>query len=198
MLHLAENDPELGAWLSYQADNGSGFVRAFVNAAQLADHGQYHLLQPAIRFLRARYPEPDTSIRTLTRDDYKVVFNEQDETGSLDATFTRFNALIFGNELPQMKIRYATSIHSLREPGLPIGLLATPNDPVEHPMFGQYVLDVPHIFISEKLRRVAPVDEWVLLHEMCHYKVPNHRPDFVAEVKRALEAINWQVLLGGY
>lgn len=197
MLYQASNDPELGAWLSHQPENGTPYTRALAEAAKLASPGEYYSLQPAIRYLRASSPEPENSIKTLIRDDYKVVFNEfKEEPDSLDVAFCRFNASIFQNGLPEMKIRYATSIQSLREPGWPIGLLALPRDPVKFRVPGHYELDLPHIFLSERLRGVAPVDEWVLLHEMCHHKVANHSAEFVAEVERALKAINWRVLIG--
>jgi predicted SprT family Zn-dependent metalloprotease len=46
-------------------------------------------------------------------------------------------------------------------------------------MPGQFKIDIPHIFITEKLRGVSPVDELVLLHEMCHYKVHHHGREFI-------------------
>jgi hypothetical protein len=56
----------------------------------------------------------------------------------------------------------------------------------------------PHIFLAEKVKGVSPLDEWGLLHEMCHFKVPNHGTEFIEELKRALDKSNWSVLLGGY
>jgi hypothetical protein len=199
VLYQSSNDPELGAWLNYQAENGTPYTRALAEAAKLASPGEYYSLQPAIQSLRAYSPEPASSIKTLIRDHYKVVFNEfKEEPDDLDVAFVRFNASIFQNELPETKIRYATSIESQRELLWPIGLLALPNDPVQFRVPGQHELDIPHIFLSEKLRRLAPVDEWVLLHEMCHYRVPNHGAEFVTEIERALKAINWRVLIGGF
>jgi hypothetical protein len=131
-------------------------------------------------------------------DAYKVVFNERKELDNLEAAFTRFNASVFDNTFPETRICYATSIVSQQEPGCPIGLFAKPDDPVKCRILGQFSLDVPHIFISEKLRGVAPVDQWVLLHEMIHWKVPNHGPEFIAHVKQALDATEWSTLIGGF
>jgi hypothetical protein len=76
--------------------------------------------------------------------------------------------------------------------------LALPDDPVTHLLPGQLRLNVPHIFVSEKLRGVSPIDEWVLLHEMCHFKVRHHGLEFIEELKHALDSIGWSVLLGGF
>lgn len=198
MLYTAENDPELGAWIRFKTDGKDPFIARLVEAARFASPGEYTALQPVLRRFRASNPEPDSSFRTLIADAYKVVFNDQKEVDHLDVAFTRFNASVFDNTFPETRIRYASSIVSQREPGWPIGLFATPDDPMTYLAPGQFRLDVPHIFISEKLRGVAPVDEWVLLHEMCHYKVPNHGSDFIAEAKKALDATGWRSLLGGY
>jgi Protein of unknown function DUF45 len=198
LLYTAETEPELGTWLRYNADSESPFVRALVEVAKLASPGEYTVLQSALRCFRASNPEPDSPFRTLATDAYKVVFNDHKELDRLDVAFTRFNASVFGNTFPSTRIRYASSIVSQQAPGWPIGLFATPDDPVTYRLPGQFRLDVPHIFISDKLRGIAPVDEWVLLHEMCHYKVPNHGPDFIAEIKRALDATDWRTLIGGF
>ena len=198
MLYTAENDPELGTWLRHNADSKSPFIRTLVEAAKLASPGEYTALQRALRGFRASDPEPDSSVHTLVTDAYKVVFNEQKELDHLDVAFTRFNASVFDNAFPETKIRYASSIVSQEEPGWPIGLFALPDDPVTYRAPSQFRLDVPHIFIAEKLSGVAPVDEWVLLHEMCHYKVPNHGPDFIAQVKQALDATGWRTLIGSF
>lgn len=198
LLYTAENDTELGPWLRHNANSESPFIRALVEAAKLASPGEYTTLQPVLRRLRASDPEPDSSLRNLVTDAYKVVFNEQKELDNLDVAFTRFNASVFDNTFPETKIRYANSIVSQQEPGWPIGLFAEPDDPVTFRLQSQFRLDVPHIFISEKLRGIAPIDEWVLLHEMCHHKVPNHGPDFIAQVKQALDATGWRTLIGGF
>jgi len=198
LLYTAETDPELGTWLRHNTDSKSPFIRALVEAAKLASPGEYTALQPVLRRFRAFDPEPDSSLCTLVTDAYKVVFNEQKELDHLDVAFTRFNASVFDNTFPETKICYASSIVSQQEPGWPIGLFALPDDHVTFRAPGQLHLDVPHIFISEKLRGVAPVDEWVLLHEMCHYKVPNHGPDFIAQVKHALDATGWRTLIGSF
>jgi Protein of unknown function DUF45 len=198
LLYTAQTDPELANWLQYTVLNGSPFIRALVAAANQATPGEYATLQPVLRKFRACDPEPGSSIRTLVTDAYKVVFNEQKKPDNLDVAFAQFDASIFGSTFPEVKIRYASSIVSQLEPGWPIGLFATPDDPVEHRMRGQLSLDVPHIFISESVRDVVPVDEWVLLHEMCHYKIPNHGPDFIAQVKHALDMTNWRTLVGDF
>lgn len=121
-----------------------------------------------------------------------------ERTGSSRRRLHSLNASVFDNTFAETKIRYPSSIVSQREPGWPIGLFAEPVDPVTHRLPGQFRLDVPHIFISEKLRGIAPIDEWVLLHEMCHHKVPNHGPDFIAQVKQALHATGWRTLISGF
>jgi hypothetical protein len=198
MHYQASDDPELGKWITHQTGNGTPYTRALAEAAKLASPSEYYSLQPVLRYLHAQSPEPDTTIRTLATDRYKVVFNETDEPHEFDGAFARFNSYIFGSSLPKTKIRYATSIQSLCEPGWPIGVLAMPDDAVTCRIPGQFQIGTPHVFITEKLRRVAPVNEWVLLHEICHFKVKSHGPEFVAEVKRALDLIDWRVLLGDY
>lgn len=198
LLYTAETDPELRPWLRHNLSSESPFIRALVGAAKLASPGEYTALQPVLRRFRASDPEPDSSLRTLVADAYRVVFNEQKEIDNLDVAFTRFNASVFDNTFPETKIRYASSIVSQQEPGWPIGLFAEPDDPVSRRVPGQFRLDVPHIFISEKLRGIDPIDEWVLLHEMCHHKVPNHGPDFIAQIKQALDATGWRTLIGGF
>jgi hypothetical protein len=133
----------------------------------------------------------------VTTDEYRVTFNDVDTVDALVCAFNRFNSAVFGSSLPETKIRWATSIQNLRTPGTPVGLLALPADPVTRLLPGQLRLKVPHIFVSEKLKGMSPVDEWVLLHEMCHFRVPHHGPEFIGEVKRALDCIGWSVLLGG-
>jgi hypothetical protein len=125
----------------------------------LASPGEYYSLQPVLRYLHAQSPEPNTTVRTLTADRYKVVFNETDEPHELDGAFAWFNSYIFGSSLPETKIRYATSIQSPCEPGWPIGVLAQPDDAVTCRIPGQFQIDTPHVFITEKLRRLAPVNE---------------------------------------
>jgi hypothetical protein len=127
-----------------------------------------------------------------------VVFNDV-HSNKLAGAFARLNALAFENSLPhETQVRYAASIQSICPPAPLVGALVEPSDPVSFSFPGQYRVDKPHIFISEKLRDAQPVDDWVLLHEMCHFKVPNHEPEFIEEVKRALDCIGWSVLLGGY
>jgi hypothetical protein len=199
MLYQAGNDPELGAWLNQNADNPNPFIRKLIETARLGNPGEYTSLQPLLRRFRACEPEPGSSIKTLSTDAYKVVFNEHKELDKLEIAFAYFNHAIFDDSInPETKIRYATLIENKQEPASPIGLLAEPGDLVTHPWPGRFTIDVPHIFITEKLRDVAPVNQWVLLHEMCHFKVPNHEPEFIEVVKQALDATNWRVLLGGY
>lgn len=198
MLYTADNDPELGSWLNHNDDGKSPFVRKLIEAAKLGSPSEYTSLLPLLRRFRACDPEPGSSIRTLIRDDYKVVFDESQEGDGLDSAFMRLNAAAFENELPSVKIYYASSIQSPREPGTPLGLFAEPSDANSHPSPGQYQLDVPHIFITEKLRGVAPANEFVLLHEMCHYKVPHHGQEFIEVIRHALEESNWRVVIGGY
>jgi hypothetical protein len=137
-------------------------------------------------------------MQTLTTDEYRVIFDDTDIVDAITCAFNRFNGGLFGNQLPEAKIRWASSIVNLRAPGAPVGLLALPEDPVTYRLSNQFTITMPHIFITEKIKGVSPLDEWVLLHEMCHFRVPHHGPEFIEELKRVLDKSNWAVLLGGY
>jgi hypothetical protein len=198
MLHTASDDPDLRGWVDYQSQSGSDFVRSIARAAQTASVEHYSILRPTLVALRSLYPEPGSTIRTLVTDLYKVTYNDSEYVDEIQCAFNRYRSTIFNNEVPETSIRYASSIQNLRAPGKVVGLLALPQDPVSHPFPGQLRVQAPHIFISEKLRGVSPLDEWVLLHEMCHFRVANHGKEFVEVLKYALERIEWNVLLGGY
>lgn len=138
------------------------------------------------------------SMPTLATDHYWVEFDDTDVVDAITCAFNRFNGSLFNSELPETKIRWASSIRNQRAPGAPVGLLALPGDPVTHRMLNQFAIAKPHIFITEKIKGVSPLDEWVLLHEMCHFRVPHHGPEFIHELKRVLDKSQWAVLLGGY
>jgi hypothetical protein len=198
MLYSADTDPELREWIEFQAKNGNDFLRSIATAAQMASVEEYTLLRPALVRCRYQYPEPNSTVRTLITDWYRVIYNDFDSIDEVVCAFNRFNGIVFDNKLPQTTIRWAFSIQSLRSPGTPIGLLAHPEDPISHPLPGPLRLEIPHIFISEKLKGVSPVAEWVLLHEMCHFQVPHHGGEFIEVLKSALEKTKWSVLLGAY
>jgi hypothetical protein len=63
--HSANTDPELRDWLRFQSENGSNFTRALVESAMMAEVVDYTLLRPALVALRARYPEPNSTMVTL-------------------------------------------------------------------------------------------------------------------------------------
>lgn len=136
-------------------------------------------------------------MQILVTDRYRVEFDDTDVVDTITCAFNRFNGSLFDNELPETKIRWASSITNLCAPGVPVGLLALPEDPVTHRLPNQFTITVPHIFITEKIRGANPLDEWVLLHEMCHFRVPGHGPEFIDELKRVLDRSKWAVLLGG-
>jgi len=136
-------------------------------------------------------------MQTLITDHYWVEFDDTDIVDGITCVFNQFNGSLFNNGLPETKIRWASSIRNLRAPGAPVGLLALPEDPVTHRLPNQFTITVPHIFITEKIRGANPLDEWVLLHEMCHFRVPHHGREFIDELKRVLEQSKWAVLLGG-
>jgi hypothetical protein len=138
------------------------------------------------------------SMQTLTTDCYRVEFDDANVVDAITCAFNRFNGSLFNNELPETRIRWASSIRNLRAPGVPVGLLALPEDPVTYRLPNQFTITVPHIFITGRIRGVSPLDEWVLLHEMCHFRVPYHGPEFIDELKRVLDISGWAVLLGGY
>lgn len=199
MLYSAETDPELREWLRFQSESKSNFGRALVEAAKMAELGEYALLRPALVALRARYPEPTSKVVTITTDAYLVTYDDSEHVGDIASAFNRYNGTVFNSELPpETKVRWASSIQNLRAPGTSVGLLALPDDPVSHPLLTQRRLTVPHIFLTQRIRGVSPLDEWVVLHEMCHFKVPHHGQEFIEELKRALDKIGWSVLLGGY
>lgn len=200
MLYQAKDDPELRNWLIHNAESQNQFICKLIEAAKLAAPGEYTALQPVLRKFRACDPEPDSSIRVLSTDRYKAVFHETNEIHELDGDFARLNFTAFGNELPEVRIRYATSIISMspQKPGQVIGLFASPDDPCTYSIPGQFKIDVPHIFITEKLRGISPVNELVLLHEMCHYQVHHHGREFIDLIKQALDATNWRVITGGF
>jgi hypothetical protein len=137
-------------------------------------------------------------MQTLITDDYFVEFDDTDVVDAITCAFNRFNGSLFNNELPGSKVRWASSIRNLRAPGAPVGLLALPEDPVTHRVPNQFRITAPHIFITGKIKGLSPLDEWVLLHEMCHFRVPHHGPEFIDELKRVLDKSGWTVLLGGY
>jgi hypothetical protein len=198
VLYPAENDPELQEWLKHQVETGSGFVRSLAELATAANIHEFQVLRPALVTLRSHSPEPGSSMRTLLTDDYRVTYNDADAASGLEGVFASFNHAAFGNSLAHTEIRFATSIQNLKAPSAPVGLLALPEDEVSHPIPNQFRIQVPHIFITERLSGMKPVDEWVLLHEMCHFNVRHHGAEFVEELKRTLDIIHWRVLLGGY
>lgn len=197
MLHTADDDPELRVWLRFQSENGNPFMRSLCASANAADVAEYQLLRPALVRFRSRHPEPKSSVVTLITDEYRVIYNDIENANEVVCAYNRFNVAIFDNKLPETAIRWASSIQDLKSPSSPIGLLALPEDPISHPIPHQFRLRAPHIFITERLRGVSPLDEWVLLHEMCHFRARNHGPEFLEELKRALDRIEWRVLLGG-
>jgi hypothetical protein len=197
MLYTADNDPELREWVSYQSKCGKEFLRSLAGLAMDADIRQYQVLRQALTCFRSQYPEPDSRIVIVTTDKYRVKYNDIEEDNQLTCAFNRLNYAAFSGRLPETKIRWAYSIESFYGPICPVGLLASPDDSVTHLLPGQSRLKTPHIFVTEKLNGISPIDELVLLHEMCHFKVPHHGEEFLEEFRRALDCIKWSVLLGG-
>ena len=74
------------------------------------------------------------SMPTLATDHYWVEFDDTDVVDAITCAFNRFNGSLFNSELPETKIRWASSIRNQRAPGTPVGLLALPEDPVTHRM----------------------------------------------------------------
>jgi len=183
MLYSAVTDPELRDWVEFQSKNGSDFFRSIATAAKMASVPEYSTLRPALVMFRSQYPEPNSTVRTLVTDGYRVIYNNSESLDDVVCAFNRFNGAIFDNALPETAIRWASSIHSFCAPGTPVGLLALPEDPISLPIPGQFRLQIPHIFISERLKGVSLIAEWVLLHEMCHFRVPHHGPEFVEVLK---------------
>lgn len=198
MLYTAVTDPELQDWVEFQSKHGNEFLRSIATSAKLATEGEFSVLRPALVMLRCQYPEPNSTLMTLITDRYRVIYNDREDIDEVVCAFNRFNGSIFNNALPETAIRWASSIQSLRPQGTPVGLLAHPEDPISHPVSGQFRLKIPHIFISERLRATGPIAEWVLLHEMCHFRVPHHGKEFIEVLKEALDRIEWSPLLGAY
>lgn len=71
MTDSAFTDPEMRDWLRWQADNGTGFLRALAAAAQMADCRMYAVLRPALLLIRALHSEdhrqPDRDEGVVTR-----------------------------------------------------------------------------------------------------------------------------------
>jgi hypothetical protein len=198
MLYTADDDPELREWIDYQSANGGHFVRSVAKAAGIASMTEYFAIRPSLVRLRAQHPEPGATVRTVITDAYKVTYVDSERVDEIQCAFNRFNGTIFDNRLPESSIRFASSIQNLCVPGSPLGLLALPEDPVSHLVPGQPRLKIPHIFISDRLRGVSPLDEWVLLHEMCHFRFVHHGKEFIELLKSSLDKIEWSVLVGGH
>lgn len=198
MLYTAVTDPELRDWVEFQSTNGSDFLRSIATSAKLANEGEFSVLRPTLVMFRCDNPEPNSALVTLVTDEYRVIYHDSEEIDEIVCAFNRFNGSVFDSALRETAIRWACSIKSLRTSGNPVGLLALPEDPISHPVLNQFRLKIPHIFISERLKGAHPVDEWVLLHEMCHFKAPSHGAEYLEALKDALDKIEWRVLLGDY
>ena len=136
------------------------FLRTLINAAMIATPSEYSLLRPVLVSLRAQDPEPMSSVVTLITDDYRVTFSQMENVDAMTCAFNKFKSTVFDNGLPDTAIRWASSIQSLRYPGMPIGLLALPDDPTTHRLPNQMKLETAHIFLSDKVKKLALWMNW--------------------------------------
>jgi hypothetical protein len=121
--------------------------------------------------------------KEITSDGFNVIYDDSEEL-LIACAFHRFNRALFDGKLPATRVRWASSIREAA--GRVNGLCVD-----AHPD-----LDKPHIFLCERLQGLSPLDELVLIHEMCHLRVPDHSAEFVRELLAALERASWKPLVG--
>ncbi len=126
-------------------------------------------------------------LEKVTHDGWRIVYD-----GSLDMLlfghYMAYNHACFGGSLPDIPLVWAKSISS----------------PDGHHAHGLYVSEespVKRRFIAldEKLIGMFGLERFCLLHEMVHAKldpIDGHGEEFLAELKRVLDAIKWEVLVG--
>ena len=115
----------------------------------------------------------------------KIVFDETVDW--LPVTFQRLNRQVFDGSLPAAEVRWGM-IYNPQGFACLHGCLVESHD----------ALKGPHIFIDRRLRDRGMIllAELVLLHEMCHFKAPNHDTTFVKQLLRALQRVSWEPLVG--
>jgi hypothetical protein len=115
----------------------------------------------------------------------KITFEDNVDTVLL-CTFDRLHGVIFDGSLPETEIRWA-KLTGPRGFCSMYGYLANENQ-----------MPKPYLFVDERLRdrSLALLAELTLIHEMCHFKVPEHNAAFVKEFLRALQRVSWEPLVG--
>jgi hypothetical protein len=123
----------------------------------------------------------------VTRDGWRIVYD-----GSLDPLLIRqyvaYNHTCFDGSLPEIPLVWAKSIRS-PEGRHAHGLYVSEESPEKR----------RYIALDEKLSDMFGLERFCLLHEMVHAKldpIPGHGDEFLSELKRVLDAIHWEVLIG--
>lgn len=122
-----------------------------------------------------------------TQDGWHIVYDRSRDP-DLIRHYMEYNHACFDGSLPDIDLVWAKSIRS----------------PEGQPAHGLYVSeDSPerrrYIALDEKLSDMFGLERFCLLHEMVHTKldpVKGHGEEFLSELKRVLDAIHWEVLIG--
>ncbi len=124
----------------------------------------------------------------VTQDGWHVVYDGRGDM-LLWGHYTAYNHTCFDGSLPDLPLVWAKSITS----------------PDGHRAHGLYISEESpvkrrYIAIDEKLSDLFGLERFCILHEMVHAKldpIEGHGEEFLAELKRVLDAIKWEVLIGG-
>lgn len=124
---------------------------------------------------------------TVEHDGTKATF-EDVEDAQLSAAYHRYNKWILDDSLPSdAKVRWAKLID-------PDGFQS-----INGWLFNYDPPATPYLFVDSRLRVLYPCSghlvDLVLLHEMCHFRVPQHDAAFVRELLTALERVSWEPLV---
>src|SRR6267143_4733405 len=122
----------------------------------------------------------------IIADGGKIIFDDTEDI-LLVARFQHYNIYLFDGSLPETKIRWAKLQDAIGFCSQH-GYLADKHD----------ALDGPYIFLDQRFRdrSLGMIADLVLLHEMCHFRVPKHDAAFVKEFLLALQRSSWEPLIG--
>jgi hypothetical protein len=121
-------------------------------------------------------------VEETTQDGYMIV-REPGMDMLLWAYYVSYNKRCFDGSLPEMPVFWGKTI-------------ARGNERHVHAL---YVYEDPrrYIVLNETLQGMEPFDRLCLLHEMIHVKIDpisGHGAEFIAELKRVLDAAQWDVM----
>ena len=124
---------------------------------------------------------------TIEHGRAKAIF-EDIEDSQLSAAYQRYNTYVFDGSLPpDVKVRWAQLIG-------PAGFFGANGW-----LYNDDPSATPYLFVDERLRTLYPrsgsLIDLILLHEMCHFRVPQHDVAFVREILTALERVSWEPLV---